>query len=133
MISLGLLETNSIARGVIAADAMLKAEQLISENSITIEAQNRAQQLLDETHQECDRMLDATTEECENVKAKTIEDANKMRESAYSYSMGVIQEVGNCISLSYSEMTKTFDEFRNSMQSSHSRVSSAMNKLQGNE
>ena len=38
----------------LVADAQARAEQLVSENEITIRAQQEAQNLLDQTHQECE-------------------------------------------------------------------------------
>lgn len=82
----------------IVENARLHAEQLISENNITKEATARAEELRANTISDCDVMMNATKADCEQLTQQANAWARDMREGAYNYAMGVLNDVDKCLS-----------------------------------
>lgn len=82
----------------IVEDARLHAEQLISESNITKEATERAEELRRNTINDCDVMMNATKSDCDTLTQQASAWAKDMREGAYNYAMGVLNDLDKCLS-----------------------------------
>ncbi len=97
----------------IIENARLHAEQLISESNITKTANERASQLLAETNNDCEAMMKATKADCDELTANAKKWSDDVRNAAYEYSMRMIGEVDNFLSVSSADLRQTKGKLEN--------------------